>query len=138
ARVASRPLALAGTASGLDVERAVGPERLVLRDRRRRTPAAVRPPGPAEGDRLARGRARDGDRAHRAVARAGRTAPRGAARRACVHAAARHPAVLMEQYGIPAEQAGDGSPVVVWLLREKKARHARIRQATGCRSVPTC
>jgi hypothetical protein len=45
---------------------------------------------------------------------------------------------LMDTYGITAEQAGDGSPVVVWLLREKKARHARIRQATGCRSVPTC
>src|SRR6266550_7031109 len=73
ARVATGPLALAGTPSGLEVERTVGPERLVLRDRRRRTPAAVRPAGRAERDRGAHGRARDGDRAHRAVARAGRT-----------------------------------------------------------------
>jgi glyoxylase-like metal-dependent hydrolase (beta-lactamase superfamily II) len=28
--------------------------------------------------------------------------------------------VLMDMYGITAEQAGDGSPDVVWLLREKK------------------
>src|SRR5439155_287339 len=89
ARVATGPLALAGIPSGLEAERAVGPERLVLRDRRRRTPAAVRPAGRAERDRGARGRARDGDCAHRAVARAGRTAPRGAARCARVHAAAR-------------------------------------------------
>src|SRR5204862_2982352 len=27
---------------------------------------------------------------------------------------------LMDTYGITAEQAGDGSPDVVWLLREKK------------------
>ena len=45
---------------------------------------------------------------------------------------------LMDTYGLTAEQAGDGSPDVVWLLREKKARHARTRPATGCRSVPTC
>src|SRR5439155_18260428 len=89
ARVATGPLALAGTPSGLGPERAVGPERLVLRDRRWRTPAAVRPTGRAERDRGARGRARDGDRAHRAVARAGRTAPRGAARGAGLHAVAR-------------------------------------------------
>ena len=45
---------------------------------------------------------------------------------------------LMDTYGITAEQAGDGSPDVVWLLREGKARHARTRRATGCRSAPTC
>jgi hypothetical protein len=46
---------------------------------------------------------------------------------------------LMDTYGITAEQAGDGSPDVVWLLREKKgeARRGCIRPATGCHSVPT-
>ena len=44
---------------------------------------------------------------------------------------------LMEKYGITAEQAGDGSPDVVWLLRETAARPARTRRATGCRSVST-
>ena len=45
---------------------------------------------------------------------------------------------LMDMYGVTAEQAGEGSPDLVWLLREEKARHARTRPATGCRSVPTC
>ena len=45
---------------------------------------------------------------------------------------------LMDTYGITAEQAGDGSPDVVWLLREGKARHARTHPATACRSAPTC
>ena len=42
----------------------------------------------------------------------------------------------MDMYGLTAEQAGDGSPDLVWLLREKKGEgHARTRPATGCRSV---
>ena len=45
---------------------------------------------------------------------------------------------LMDTYGITAEQAGDGSPDVVWLLREGKGRHGRTRRATGCHSVPMC
>ena len=93
ARVAPGPVALAGTSSGVEVERAVGPERLLLRDRRRRTPAAVRSAGRAERDLGACDRARDGDRAHCAVARAGLTTPRGAARRARVYAVARYRAV---------------------------------------------
>ena len=45
---------------------------------------------------------------------------------------------LIEAYGITAEQAGDGSPDVVWLLREGEAKRARTSRATGCLSVPTC
>jgi len=45
---------------------------------------------------------------------------------------------LMDTYGITAEQAGDGSPDVVWLLRENKGEARRTHQATGCRSAPTC
>src|SRR4051812_10355083 len=68
ARVETGPLALAGIASAMAGHRAVGQERFVLRDRRRRTPAAVRPAGRAERARGARGRTRDCDRADRAVA----------------------------------------------------------------------
>ena len=35
---------------------------------------------------------------------------------------------LMDTYGLTAEQAGDGSPDVVWLLREGKGRHTRTRR----------
>ena len=45
---------------------------------------------------------------------------------------------LMDTYGITAEQAGDGSPDLVWLLREEKGVAPRTRRATGCRSVRTC
>src|SRR6476661_7654023 len=68
ARVADGPLALAGTPSGVASERAVGPERLVLRDRRRGAVAPLRSAGRAERARGNRGPPRDGDRAHRAVA----------------------------------------------------------------------
>ena len=44
---------------------------------------------------------------------------------------------LMETYGITAEQAGDGSPDVVWLLREGKGEARPYTAATGCRSAPT-
>src|SRR5436189_6312569 len=89
ARATGWPLALAGTAPGMEGERAVGRERLVLRDRRRCTPDAVRPAGRAGRDRGARGRARDGDRAHRAVARTRRAGLGRAARRTRIHTAAR-------------------------------------------------
>ena len=45
---------------------------------------------------------------------------------------------LMETYGLTAEQAGDGSPDVVWLLREQQGEARPTRPATDCRSVPTC
>jgi hypothetical protein len=43
---------------------------------------------------------------------------------------------LMDTYGLTAEQAGDGSPDLVWLLREEKGEARPY--STGCRSVPTC
>ena len=47
---------------------------------------------------------------------------------------------LMDTYGITAEQAGDGSPDVVWLLRERQGRgppvRARRPAAVRCRRVP--
>ena len=57
ARTGAGPLALAGAAPGLGGERALGARGLLVRDRRRRTPAALRPAGPADRDRSARGRA---------------------------------------------------------------------------------
>ena len=42
---------------------------------------------------------------------------------------------LMRTYGITAEQAGDGSPDVVWLLKEGTARRTCTRRATGLTSV---
>ena len=45
---------------------------------------------------------------------------------------------LMETYGVTAEQAGDGSPDLVWLLREEKGEARPSRPATGCRSAPRC
>src|SRR5215211_5891328 len=89
ARVGPGPLALAGAPSGVEGDRAVGQERLLLRDRRRRTTAAVRPDRPAARARRARGGARHGGRADGPLARARHAEPRGAARRAGVHAAAR-------------------------------------------------
>ena len=42
---------------------------------------------------------------------------------------------LMQQYGLTAEQAGDGSPDLAWLLRENKARRAlRARRPAPVRS----
>ena len=45
---------------------------------------------------------------------------------------------LMDTYGITAEQAGDGSPDVVWLLREGKGEAHCTPPAIGSRSAPTC
>jgi len=45
---------------------------------------------------------------------------------------------LMQTYGLTAEQAGEGSPTSSGCSARRKARHARTRRATGCRSVPTC
>jgi hypothetical protein len=42
---------------------------------------------------------------------------------------------LMERFGITAEQAGDGSPDLVWLLKRAAARRTRTRPAIGCPSV---
>src|SRR5215211_5131791 len=52
------------------------------------------------------------------MARARRAAPRRAARCTRIHAAARYRDYLMQTYGLTPEQAGDGSPDVVWLLKE--------------------
>src|SRR6266511_2155192 len=90
ARAAPRLVALEGIAPRVGANRAVGPERLLVRDRRRRAAAALRPARCSAGDRAARGRPRDGDRAHRAVARARRTEPGRAPRRAGLHAPARY------------------------------------------------
>jgi hypothetical protein len=45
---------------------------------------------------------------------------------------------LMDTYGVTAEQAGDGSPDLVWLLRDKKGEARPYSPGDGCRSVPTC
>ena len=42
---------------------------------------------------------------------------------------------LMETYGLTAEQAGDGSPDVVWLLKEGDRRGACTRPATDWTSA---
>src|SRR5688500_13961765 len=104
----------------MGVERALGPERLVLCDRRRRPPTAVRPAGRAGRDRGPRGRPRDGNRAtcpgHERDAE-GLVERLGAPVFTPLPDSAQY---LMDTYGITAEQAGDGSPDVVWLLREGK------------------
>ncbi len=45
---------------------------------------------------------------------------------------------LMQKYGITAEQAGDGSPDLVWLLRENKGEARTYTPATGSRLEQTC
>jgi hypothetical protein len=45
---------------------------------------------------------------------------------------------LMDTYGLTAEQAGDGSPEVVWLLREGKGEARATRPVTGCPSAQMC
>ena len=44
---------------------------------------------------------------------------------------------LMDTYGLTAEQAGDGAPTSFGCSARRKAKHARTRPATSCRSVPT-
>ena len=44
---------------------------------------------------------------------------------------------LMDTYGITAEQAGDGAPDVVWLLREQRGE-ARVRPAQPAQSLRSC
>src|ERR671913_1697976 len=63
ARAATRTLALEGLASGLELRPAVGRAGLLVRGRRRRAAAPLRPDHAAAGARRARGPARDGDRA---------------------------------------------------------------------------
>ena len=45
---------------------------------------------------------------------------------------------LMDMYGVTPEQAGDGSPDIVWLFRGKKGEARPYSPGGGCRSVPTC
>ena len=121
ARVASRPLALAGTPSGVGDKRAVGQERLVLRDRRRRTPAAVRPAGRARA--MLQALAAERETAIVLTAPWHERDAESLVERLGVPVYTPLPDTaqyLMDTYGITAEQAGDGSPDVVWLLREGK------------------
>ena len=102
-------MALAGAPSGLEAQRAVGPERLVLRDRRRPTPPLFHPLGvPSEIEALA---------AERETAIV-LTAPwherdsEGLVARLGVPGCTPLPdsaQYLMDTYGLTAEQAGDGS-----------------------------
>ena len=45
---------------------------------------------------------------------------------------------LMQKYGITAEQAGDGSPDLVWLLRENKGEARPYSPGDRLRSAPRC
>ena len=45
---------------------------------------------------------------------------------------------LMDMFGLTAEQAGDGSPDLVWLLREEKGGARPYSPGDRLPSVPTC
>ena len=121
ARTATGSLALAGTASGVADKRAVGSERLVVRDRRRREPVALRPDGVC---RTRSKRSRPNARPRSCSPRRGTSGTRRASSSGwaclCSPRCPTPPCTSWTRTASPPSRPGDGSPDLVWLLRENK------------------